>query len=128
MPTNVQPVPPRALGPGEQWVPVELWQPVNGVAVACGGVGFVGEFRLHGSPTDPSIVWMTQPDGSRAELAWPLGYSARFTPLLELLDDHGAVVGHEGSLLTGGCRVPSRPDAWSVELEPLRPLDAPGST
>lgn len=39
-------------------------------------------------------------DGKREELEWPVGYSARFTPALELLDAHGNVVGIEGSELT----------------------------
>jgi hypothetical protein len=117
-PTNV-PLTGRTPGPGEVAVPIERWEPVNGVPVACGGVGFVGEYRLHGAANDPRVVWMTQPDGTRAELAWPVGYSARFTPDLELLDDMGEVVGREGSLVTGGCRTPAGADVWWIELEPL---------
>ena len=119
--TSVPPprTPPRALGPGEAWVPVELWEPINGVAVACGGVGYEGEFRLHGSPTDARLVWMTFPDASRHELAWPLGYSARFTPGLELLDEQGQVVGREGSRIVGGCETPKQGVMW-VDLEPLQ--------
>ena len=97
-------------------MPVELWEPVNGIPVACGGVGYEGEFRLHGSPTDQRLVWMTFPDGSRRELAWPLGYSARFTPDLELLDENGKLVGREGTPVTGGCETPQRGVLW-VELE-----------
>ena len=108
--------PPRALGPGEAWVPVELWEPINGVPVACAGVGFEGEYRLHGSPTDQRLVWMTFPDGNRREVAWPLGYSARFTPDLELLDETGKVAGREGTLVTGGCETPQAGVLW-VELE-----------
>jgi len=110
------PTPPRPLGPGEVWVPVELWEPIDGVPVLCGGVGFIGEYRLHGSSTDQRLVWMTVPDGSRQELAWPLGYSARFIPKLELLDETGSVVGREGTLITGGCGTPQKGVMW-VELE-----------
>ncbi len=46
---------------------------------------------------------MTGPDGARTELGWPLGYSVRFEPDLELLDERGRVVASEGSLVTGGC-------------------------
>lgn len=120
MAPTVDPTPPRALGVGEMWVPVELWQPVNGIPVACGGVGYEGEFRLHGSPTEPRVVWMTFPDGTRRELAWPLGYSARFTPELELLDETGLVVAREDSVVTGGCGTPQSGVLW-VSLEPLKP-------
>lgn len=103
---------PRELGPGEAWVPIELWEPINGVPVGCGGVGYEGEYRLHGSATDPRLVWMTFPDGVRHELAWPLGYSARFTPGLELLDETGRVVAREGTLVTGGCGTPQPGVLW----------------
>jgi hypothetical protein len=53
--------------------------------------------------------------GQRLELAWPLGYSARFTPRLELLDENGDVVGREGDELTGGCTT-ADPGVWFVEL------------
>jgi hypothetical protein len=101
---------------------VERWEPVNGVPVACGGVGYEGEFRLHGSSTDDRYVWMTFPDGSRHELAWPLGYSARFTPALELLDEDGKVVAREGSLIVGGCETPQPGVLWvtpeDLDVEP----------
>lgn len=110
----------RPPGPGEVAVPVELWEPVNGIPVLCGGVGFEGESLLHGSATDPRVVWMTYPDGSRHELAWPRGYSARFAPAFELLDERGVVVGREGTLVMGGCGTPKPGVEW-VELESLRP-------
>ena len=102
----------RPLGPGEFAVPVELWRPINGMPVACAGVGYEGEYRLHGARTDPRFVWMTFPDGTRHELAWPLGYSARFSPELELLDERGQIVAREGSLLTGGCETPQSGVLW----------------
>jgi hypothetical protein len=121
------PTPPRALGPNEIWVPWELWEPVNGTPVACAGVGFEGEFRLHGSALDPRLTWMTLPDGARRELAWPLGYSARFSNGFELLDDHGHVVGREGARLVGGCGTP-REGIWSVELQtPAPPPSEPSA-
>jgi hypothetical protein len=117
-----RPTPSRALGAGEQWVRFELWEPINGVPTACGGVGYDGNFRLHGAAADPKLVWMTFPDGSRHDLAWPVGYSARFTPALELLDGTGQVVGREGSLITGGCGIPREPDVLWVSLESLPPV------
>jgi hypothetical protein len=98
--------PHRTLGPGEQWVPVAVWFDSSGRAEQlCAGGGFIGNIRLHGSATDPRLVWMTWPDNGRIELAWPVGYSARFTPQLELLDDSGHVVGREGTYVTGGCNI-----------------------
>lgn len=104
--TQPAPTPQRALGPGEQWVPVARWVDSSGRAEPlCAGGGFVGEIRLRGSANDPRLVWMTWPDIGRIELAWPIGYSARFTPELELLDDSGRVVGREGTYVTGGCNI-----------------------
>ena len=85
-------------------------------------MGFDGEFRLHGAPQDANIVWMTFPNGSRHELAWPVGYSARFTPVLELLDGGGQVVGREGTRVTGGCGIPEDPNVLWMSLEPVPPV------
>ena len=75
--------PGRALGPGEQWVPVAPNRYMNGVPLLCAGTGWAGGgYVLAGSPGDPRLVWMIA-DG-RQELEWPVGYSARFTPDLEL--------------------------------------------
>jgi len=50
-----------------------------------------------------------------AEDGWNVGYSARFTPKLELLDEHGNVVRREGDQLIGGCETPDA-GVWSVKL------------
>ena len=89
----------RLLGPGERWLPVANW----GGTMLCAGTGYVGDFRLHGSPDDPRLAWMTWPDGSRRELGWLPGTSARFTPNLEVIGPDGQVIAHEGSQVTGGC-------------------------
>lgn len=107
--------PPRALGAGEQWVPVANWYVPGVGTILCAGVGFIGEYRLHGSFADSRLVWMTDPHGSRIELAWPNGYSARFSPKLELLDERSRLVGGEGSLISGGCDTP-QPGVMSVSL------------
>jgi hypothetical protein len=106
--------PPRPLGPGERWLPVANWV-VDGVHLLCAGTGLVGGFFVHGSPLDPRSAWMTIPDGSRRELAWPVGYSARFVPGLEVLDDTGRVIAREGSTVGGGCETPEH-DVWSVDF------------
>src|SRR4051812_19605097 len=43
---STAPSPPRPLGPGERWLPVV---DDHGGTLLCGGVGFVGDYRLHGS-------------------------------------------------------------------------------
>ena len=91
--------PNRTLGPGERWLPVANF----GSSGLCAGGGTVGDVRLHGAADDPHQAWMILPDGRRTELAWQAGYSARFTPNLEVLDDHGQSVAVEGSLVTGTC-------------------------
>ena len=91
--------PSRTLEAGERWLPVANF----GADGLCAGGGTVGDFRLHGAANDPRLTWMIAPDGRRMELAWPAGFSARFTPNLEVLDDHGQRVAVEGSLVTGGC-------------------------
>lgn len=93
------PTPSRALGVGEQWLPVANW----GDNMLCAGTGYVGEFRLHGAADDPRLAWMIRPDGTRTELAWPVGFSARFAPTLEVLDGQGRVIASEGSIVHGGC-------------------------
>jgi hypothetical protein len=52
---------------------------------------------LGGSSSDPRITWaLDRASGMRIELIWPTGYSARFSPDLELLDETGRVVGRAG--------------------------------
>jgi hypothetical protein len=115
----------RALGPGERWLPVAEWgRPIQ----ACGGVGYPEDVRLHGSPDDPRIAWMTWPDGSRQEIGWDPGTSARFNPKQEVLGPDDTVVAREGSLVTGGCGTGEtnvmyvdfttpRPDATDVPVD-----------
>jgi hypothetical protein len=77
--------PSRSLGPGEQWVPVGNSTGPDGEVWACAGVGWAGGGHyLTGWPSDPRLVWMVS--GKRFELEWPVGYSARFNPQLELLN------------------------------------------
>ncbi len=105
--------PTRALGPGEQWVPFAPIREIAGGLVQCAGTGWSGAGHLlTGSPTDPRLAWMNA--GDRQELEWPVGYSARFTPQLELLNEDGVVVGYEGTELAGGCEM--APGIWQVDL------------
>ena len=79
----------RLLGPGERWLPVADWS-----GRFCAGGGFVGNHRLHGSPDDPRGAWMTIEDGSRRELVWLAGTSARFVPELEVIGPDGLSLIH----------------------------------
>jgi hypothetical protein len=69
----------------------------------CGGVGLDAVVR--GSQTDPHIAWLENHLGgiSRSEATWPLGYRARFTPKLEILDGWGNVVLRDGEAVTESC-------------------------
>jgi hypothetical protein len=75
----------------------------------------VEKVRLRGSPIDPRLVWMVWPDGHRTELGWPVSYSARFTPQLELLDGNGHVIARDGSRIEGGCST-ADPQVMSVDF------------
>jgi len=69
----------------------------------CGlGVGY--DATLHGSASDPRLAWaINNGSGTRVEILWPAGYGARFRPQLEVLDEHGQIVAHEGDLIIGRC-------------------------
>jgi hypothetical protein len=110
--------PPRVLGDGEQWLPVANFRLPNGETLLCTGGGFVGDYRIHGASTDPRLAWLVAPTGERIELAWPNGYSARFTPDLEILDQEGRIVGKAGSRVTGSCRT-AEPGVFRADLLPL---------
>jgi hypothetical protein len=105
-PATTSPSESPSLGPGQHALPT--FQPtVDGVPVACAGVGYLGEVTIHGSTGDPALTWIVfEPEGRRENLLWPAGYQARFTPALEVLDPSGRVVAREGDRVTGGCAMP----------------------
>lgn len=74
------------------------------IIFACPGVGLEG-VRIAGDPSDPRLVWLEDERGDihPSELRWPVGYTARFTPDLEVLDERGFVVWREGDQPTGAC-------------------------
>ena len=85
------PVPTLDVGPG------------GGTPMACAGVGLAAV--LQGDPNDPQVAWLdSMMDGAgRQEVIWPAGYTARFTPDLEILDADGHVVIRGGDFVDGGC-------------------------
>ncbi len=77
---------------------------------------------LNGSASDSRVTWATdRSTGVRLDLIWPVGYRARFSPRLEILDQGGAVVGHGGDLIIGGCRDAAAGGAFRVEGSDVRP-------
>ncbi len=84
----------------------------SGIPVACGGVGF--EAVLHGDPDDPRVTWLESiRNAQRIDVIWPAGYSARFSPELEVLDEGGGVAMRGGDPVDGGC-VTGDPDVFLV--------------
>jgi hypothetical protein len=68
---------------------------------ACAGVG-IADAHLTGNPADSRVAWLTGSYG-RKDVVFPVGFTARFTPSLEVLDRAGAVVAREGDLIDGAC-------------------------
>ncbi len=96
---------PQALRPGEvRALPVANWILPDGRTLLCAGGGHVQTgWTLRGSADDPRLAWMVEPDGRRAELAFAPGWTARFTPLLEVLDPAGAIVARDGAEIAAHC-------------------------
>jgi hypothetical protein len=80
-------------------------------------IGVGREAVLAGSASDPRVTWgIDQFTGARLDLLWPVGYTARFGPGLEVVDDRGVVVARAGDLIIGSCL--SRPqDAGAIRIE-----------
>jgi hypothetical protein len=82
----------------------------------CRGVGT--DVVIHGSPLDPRVTWVTSPQtNGRTEIIWPVGYSARFVPSLEVFDTTGKVVAREGDHLGGWCRTADMPTDVPIWVE-----------
>ncbi len=67
----------------------------------CAGVG-LADATLHGSPTDPRVVWL-EPGPGDLSVVFPTGFTARFVPSLEVLNASGSVVLREGDRIEGAC-------------------------
>ena len=76
--------------------------PAGGTPMACAGIGLAAV--LHGRSLDPQVAWLeSMLDGAgRQDVIWPPGYTARFTPRLEVLDAAGQVVIRDGDFVDGG--------------------------
>jgi hypothetical protein len=81
------------------------------------GLGVGRDATLHGSASDGRVAWAINADGGvRFELLWPRGYTARFNPQLEVLDETGHAVAHEGDLIIGSC-LAAPADAGAIRIE-----------
>lgn len=68
----------------------------------CRDIGLSGA-TLAGNPADPRVAWLEFGGGGRQEIVWPPGFTARFTPQLEILDASGSTVFRAGDSISGGC-------------------------
>lgn len=89
------------LGAGcaSKTVPLPTLESDNG---GCRDVGL--DATLAGDAHDPRVAWLLI-QGKRADIIWPPGFSARFTPELEVLDHTGKVVFRSGDRISGACVV-----------------------
>jgi hypothetical protein len=71
---------------------VEVQTAVNGQEILCAGGGYAEEVVLHGSANDPAITWVEfAGTGRRANVVWPHGYFARFSPQLVVFNAGGTI-------------------------------------
>lgn len=96
---------------------------------SCIGTGLAAELR--GNIADPSVAWLEDlADGSRIEVIWPVGFTARFAPDLEIRDGSDRVLLKTGDYVNGSCgtvdgRLLLAPPflAYRLECGPVRPSD-----
>ncbi len=108
---------------GDYPIPTDLWRPA--ISGPCAGVGLDAVVR--GSPTDPRVVWLANQIAApglgqrpRLEAVWPVGYHARFTPGLEVVDGWGNVVLRDGDPVSGACGPRGDPLVEFVLSPPFR--------
>jgi hypothetical protein len=83
---------------------------------ACRGIGIDG--TLHGDAADPRVAWLVV-DGTRNELVWPPGYTARFDPSLTVVDSDGRPVFQDGDRVSGACLSGSIGNVRVLRLTPF---------
>ena len=88
-------------GPGPTPSGVFALHTVDVTGMLCPDVGLFDTI-LTGSATDPRVAWLHNPGGDRP-VEFPAGFSARFTPDLEVLDAGGRVAFVDGQRIDGGC-------------------------
>jgi hypothetical protein len=71
-------------------------------AFPCAGIGLI-DATLQGDPDDPSVAWLAIKDHGTRGLIFPKGFTARFTPSLEILDATGQVKFRAGDTIDAAC-------------------------
>lgn len=72
---------------------------LDGNPVVCKGSGIVPhgvEGILDGQAGAKDPVWLVNQTGARISVVWPEGFTVRFTPRVELLNEKGAIVATGG--------------------------------
>jgi hypothetical protein len=80
----------------------------------CRGLGV--EATLEGDEADPRVAWLVHESGDETRLVWPPGWSARFAPSLEILDDRGRVRMRAGDHVSNACLKGTSDDPSSVMM------------
>ena len=75
---------------------------VDVAATTCAGVG-LEDATIHGSASDLRVAWIELKGHGERQALFPSGFTARFSPGLEVLDARGNVVFREGDEITGAC-------------------------
>jgi hypothetical protein len=75
----------------------------SGVALGCSSM--LTPSVLRGSAADPHLAWLVGFDAERIEVIWPEGYTARYTPSLEVRDPTGRVMLEAGDFVDGTCGI-----------------------
>jgi hypothetical protein len=79
-------------------------RPLPTVATDNGGCRGVGlDAHIAGNASDPRLVWLVGAQGRRIDVIWPPGFTAVFSPKVEVLDAGGGVVYRQGDPVDGGC-------------------------
>lgn len=85
-------------------LPLHTAQPVpSGKVATCAEL--LEPAVLRGSPVDGRVAWLQTLDARRIEIIWPAGFSARFEPMLEVLDATGTEVLRDGDFVDGACEM-----------------------
>jgi len=70
--------------------------------------GYGSPVVLRGDAADPDVAWIEGYEShNRTAVVWPTGFTARFDPDLEILDESGRVVLREADYIDGTCGVVS---------------------
>lgn len=87
----------------------------------CRGTGLSG--NIMGNPADDRLVWLSTEEGGARRLVWPPGWTARFAPGLEVVDESGSVRFREGDHISGVCLKGPASDPGMVLM--VWPLEGP---